>query len=342
VKNISQQNGEAEYIAPPNGSRCVMTFMSHQAEPPFESEAEQMGVWGKKWGVSNDVGKIRMILVKRPGDEMKMIDESKWNAELGVIIDPDKYYWRSRHKPDLARLQAQHDAMVDILKKEGIEVHYIENQSDDGTKSVYTRDPAIIVKGGAIIGRLSRVMRKGEERRMMQKLASLGMPILHTVCGTGLWEGGGFAWIDEKHAVTAQCVAGNEVAAKQVEDVLRLQGVELLRVANTGYDIHIDGAFVMIDVDRAIIDSAMLPYWFLDKLRELKIRCIERHPEDGPFGVNCLALEPGKILMATEAEKTANLLRKEGIEVILTDISELTKGGGGIHCSTLPLIRDDV
>ncbi len=336
------QAKDAEYIAPPNGKRCVMSLLTHRAEPPFDNESEQKRVWGRKWGISNDVGKIRMVLVKRPGDEMKVIDESKWDPELGVIIDPDRYYWRCRQKPDLEKLQAQHDAIVNILKKEGIDVQYIENQPGDGTKSVYTRDPAIVVKGGAIIGRMSRLMRKGEERRMMQKLASLGMPILRTITGSGLLEGGGFGWINKKTAVTALCVAGNETAAKQVEEVLALQGVELIRVANNGSDIHIDGAFVMVDVDRAIVDPSMLPYWFIDRLRELKIQCIEPHPEDGPFGVNCLALEPGKILMATEAERTAAILRKEGIEVILTDISELTKGGGGIHCSTLPLIRDDV
>jgi N-dimethylarginine dimethylaminohydrolase len=339
---MNAKNDESFYIAPPNGYGCVMSKIPHLSEPPFESEEEQKRIWGRKWGISNDVGKIRMVLVKRPGDEMKMIDESKWDPELGIIVDRDRYYWRSKQKPDIEKLQAQHDAMVGVFKKEGVEVEYIENQPDDGSKSVYTRDPAIVVKGGAIIGRMSRLMRKGEERKMMQKLASLGMPILHIVHGTGIREGGGFAWINKNTAVVSLSIAGNEEGARQVEEVLRVQGVQLIRVPNTGFDVHIDGAFVMIDTDRAIIDSTMLPYWFLETLKELKIWVIEKHPDDGPFGVNCLALEPGKIMMASEAEKTAGLLRKEGIEVILLDISELVKGGGGIHCSTLPLIREEV
>jgi len=333
---------EDYYVAPPNGYKCVMSFVPHSSEPPFEQESELKRVWGKKWGISNDVGKIRVILVKRPGDEMKIVDESKWDPELGVIIDRDRYYWRSRSKPDLKKLQAQHDAMIDVLRKEGIQVEYIENQPDDGTKSVYTRDPAIVVKGGAIVGRMARLMRKGEEKRMMQKLASLGMPILRTISGNGLLEGGSFSWINKENAVLSLSIAGNEEAARQVEEVLRVQGVNLIKVPNTGYDIHIDGAFVMIDKNRAVTDTTMLPYWFLKILKDLKVECIERHRDDGPFGVNCLALEPGKILMASEAEKTAKLLEKEGVKVMTIDISELVKGGGGIHCSTLPLIRDDI
>jgi N-dimethylarginine dimethylaminohydrolase len=330
----------SEKIAPLNGYGNVMTYLPSLPEPAFEDDSTLTSVWGERWGISNDIGKIRVILVKRPGDEMKTIDESRWDPDLGVIIERDRYYWRSRRKPDLEKLQAQHDAITTALKNEGIRVEYIENTSNDTTKSIFTRDPAIVVKGGAIVGRMARQMRRGEERRITQKMASLGMPILHTIHGTGLLEGASFAWLDEENAALALSVAGNEEGARQVGEVLKTQGVNLITVDNHGYDIHIDGAIVMIDRGRALIDSSGLPYWFTKTLRDLKIDCIEKHPDDDGLGVNCLAVEPGKLLMASIAEKTIRILEKEGITVIPVDVGEIAKNGGGIHCSTLPLIRD--
>ena len=40
-----------------------------RGEPSFELAEMLEKVWGKHWGVSNDVGKMRSVLVSRPGSE---------------------------------------------------------------------------------------------------------------------------------------------------------------------------------------------------------------------------------------------------------------------------------
>ncbi len=40
-----------------------------QGEPSFESQEMLEKVWGRRWGLSNDVGKLRTVLVGRPGQE---------------------------------------------------------------------------------------------------------------------------------------------------------------------------------------------------------------------------------------------------------------------------------
>jgi N-dimethylarginine dimethylaminohydrolase len=81
-----------------------------------------------------------------------------------------------------------------------------------------------------------------------------------------------------------------------------------------------------------------LPYWFLDKLADLGIRTVEVHPDEWG-AVNCLAVRPGKVIMPGPSPRTAERLNRLGVEVIEIDYSEVEKGGGGVHCSTLPLIR---
>ncbi|WP_247345244.1 arginine deiminase family protein [Bradyrhizobium sp. 61] len=125
-------------------------------------------------------------------------------------------------------------------------------------KSVYTRESVIAVGGGAIVTRLGPPIRRGEELPVTRTLANLGMPILRTISDVGLMEGGSFAFITPKLAVVGLSSRVDEEGARQLEDVLRTQGVELLRVHLTGYRLHIDGMFVMIDRDTAFVNPTLL------------------------------------------------------------------------------------
>ena len=64
-------------------------------------------------------------------------------------------------------------------------------------KSCYTRDSVIAVGGGAIVTRLGSTHppRRGTARST-RTLARIGCPILRTISGTGVAEGGSFAWLN--------------------------------------------------------------------------------------------------------------------------------------------------
>jgi N-dimethylarginine dimethylaminohydrolase len=171
-------------------------------------------------------------------------------------------------------------------------------------------------------------------------VAALGMPILRTINGSGIFEGGSFAFLNEQTAVVGIGARANAEGARQVEEVLRTLGVELLKVELNGYRQHIDGAFVMADVDVALINPLGLPFWFLEKLKALKIRTVECQPDDPPFTVNCLAVRPGRVVMSRTSARTVERLGKAGVEVIALDYEHVYRGGGGVHCSTAPLVRD--
>jgi N-dimethylarginine dimethylaminohydrolase len=168
------------------------------------------------------------------------------------------------------------------------------------------------------------------------------MPILRTIHGTGVLEGGSFAWLDRRTAVVGLGTRVNDEGARQLEEVLRAQGVELLRVQLPGYRQHVDGVFVMVDVDLALVNPSLIPYPLLEKLDQLKIRTIDLHPDDHPFTVNCLAVRPSRVLMSETSGHTLDRLAKAGVEVIPLEFDAVYRGGGGIHCSTAPLARDPV
>ena len=47
----------------------TMKLFGSEAEPPFESAGQLEAVWGRAWGCDNDVGRLRVVLMHRPGDE---------------------------------------------------------------------------------------------------------------------------------------------------------------------------------------------------------------------------------------------------------------------------------
>jgi len=320
--------------------QAIKTFAS-EAEPAFESPEMQRLVWGREWGCPNDVGTLRVVLLHRPGDELGIVDTAKWDEEILAYADREAgWYWRGRQGPDLPAMQAQHDHLAEVLRHEGVQVEYVTEVTPGRIKSSSTRDQVVAVKGGAIVCRMGARLRRGEEGPATRKLVSLGLPILRTIHGTGIFEGGSFAFLNEQTAVVGVGARANLEGARQVEDVLRAQGVEMLKVDLAGYRQHIDGGLTMIDVDTALINPGVLPFWFLEKLKAIKIRTIEVYHEDEFFTVNCLAVRPGRVIMSETSQRTLERLDKAGIEVIPIAFEAVYRGGGGIHCSTAPLVRD--
>jgi N-dimethylarginine dimethylaminohydrolase len=313
-------------------------------DPPFEERSELEKYWGRAWGVDNDVGRIQSILVHRPGDEMKIVDPSKRIESIGSFGDLEAgWYFQSDRVPPLAEMQSEHDALVAALRARGIEVHDVEGVDGGRLKSCYTRDPVIMVKGGAIVTRMGTRIRRGEELAITRTLAKLGVPVLRTLSGSAVMEGGSFAWINPRTCVIGCGIRVNREGAAQVGEVLKRQGVDLIVIDLVGYDIHIDGSFQMVDRDLALVDPFGLPYSFLEKLKELKVRTIEITPADNKWIINSLAVAPGELIMPEGAtNRTLDLMASHGLTWTILPYDRMQLNGGGIHCSTTPLIRDPV
>ncbi len=336
VSDRSTSSGEQPYPANFHQTLCPPT-----PAPGFDDPSEMVRVWGKEWGASDEVGPLLLVLMRRPGDEMLRIRADCWDERAQALVDPEgKWYWTHRTPPNLPLMQAQHDGLADALRQEGVEVCYVQGMPAEFPKATYTRDPMVTIRGGAIIGRLAPLMRRGEERYVTQTIVSLGIPILRTIAGTGMMEGGTFAKLRKDTAVFGTSIRCNVEAAKQVEDTLRWFGIELIVVPMSGWSIHLDGSFVMVDTDKALVNPVGLPHWFLDQLSELGIEAIFRH-EAERWALNSLTIRPGRVIMNDSSPYTRERLEQRGVEVVTVSYDEVQKNGGGIHCSTMELLRTD-
>ena len=312
-----------------------------EAEPAFESAEQQALVWGGEWGAHDEVGPLRQVLVRTPRDEFKRVRADCWDERAQALVDPaGGWYWESREPPDLELVDAQHAGLVSALEAEGVDVVRVEGPSAEHlSRPIYTRDPLCTVPGGAIIGRMAPAMRRGEERMVSQAVSELGMPILRTIHGTGLLEGGSFVKLTPRLAAYGTSFRCNEEGARQLREVLDVLGIELLVLPLAGWSIHIDGHIGMVDVDKALVEPAGLPYWFLDRLAAEGIEAIPC-PAGEEWAINSLALRPGRVLMCDGYPRAREALERRGVDVVTIPYAEIQKGGGGVHCSTMELRRD--
>ena len=99
----------------------------------------------------------------------------------------------------------------------------------------------------------------------------------------------------------------------------------------------------MLHHDVANVYPAVLPFVFMEELKRLGVRMVPVNHEDPSWTVNCLAIAPGRVLMRDRVSaRTQEALDRAGVRVRLVPYDKVCLGGGGIHCSTSPLVRDPV
>ena len=302
--------------------------MIEEVETKFKKDLKKN--WGD-WGVTSEIGKLRSVLLRKAGKEIEGIEDYK-DYSLKSPWDPTK-------------VRYQQEELIDIYKNNGVEVHLIEEMGEDKPNGIFVRDLVFMTNEGAIIARPAIECRQGEEVYAAKQLMKLGVPIIKTITGNGIFEGACGLWLDRETVLLGYGYRCNQSGFLQVEEELRNIGVKNLIKAEIPRGLaHLDSFLAFADYKVALSSKISAPNSIYEELMEREIKIIEI-PSDIEFQNFChnfVALEPGKIIMPTGNPKTQSLLEKEGIEVITTDMSEIQKGNGAIHCMTAFLKRDDV
>lgn len=290
-------------------------------------EADMKEYWGD-WGVCSEVDTLKAVLLRRPGREIENFDANavRYSEEP---VDPEL-------------MRRQHDAVADIYRSFGVKVYYVEEQREDRPNAVFCRDLMFMTPEGAILTRPGMAARRGEERYIAQTLGKLGVPILRTISGDGMFEGANAMWVDRHTCVVSTGSRCNRSGFEQVKYELERMGVEVWHMQQPYSNIHIDGLMNPASEDTVLVHASQVPYDILDMLKKKGYRILEapsRTEVRESFSCNFVALEPGHIVMAEGSPRTRELLEKNGIKVQTVDISEIMKGKGALHCITAYLKR---
>ncbi len=285
----------------------------------------------KQYGSQSMVAPLRRVLVRRPD-------------EAFAVADPARWHYTGR--PDLALAQAQHDALVSVLRAAGAEVIDHPEPQPGRADAIFVHDPAIVCDAGAVILSMGKALRRGEEAAMARRLAEVGVPIHYTLHDGARAEGGDLLWLDHDTLAAGLGFRTNAEGVRQLEEALTPLGVTVIPVPLPYYQgaeacLHLQSLISLVDEKVALVYPALLPVPFWQLLRERGFQIIELPEEEfQSMGCNVLALAPKKCLALEGNPRTRHLLEAAGCEVATYPGSEVSfKAEGGPTCLTRPILR---
>ena len=135
----------------------------------------------KAYGCQTMYQPLRNVLVRPP-------DQAFGTA------DPER--WHYTGQPDLAVATSEHEAFVGQIRENGAEMIVHDHELPDHADALYVHDPAIVTDRGAIILRMGKALRRGEEEAIEAAFEKAGVPIHAKLTGEALAVGGDLLWID--------------------------------------------------------------------------------------------------------------------------------------------------
>ena len=288
-------------------------------------------VWGENWSVTSEIGKLRAVRGHRPGKEIENIK------------DPEAIYFRDFIDAEKARWE--HDQLVNVYREHGVQVYNIAETDSGCPNAMYCHDLILGTPEGVIITRPGIEIRHKEVKFAAQKAAEIGIPIVKTIHGNGIFDGACATWVDKETVIVGTGSRCNQAGLKQVSDTFQEMGVKnIITLSIARNQNHLDGFLSIVDQRVAVTYPYITPDIIYEELGKRGFEFVEipSFEEKINFAANSVALEPGRIIMPKGSPRTVELLQKKGIEVIELDLDEIKKGGGSVHCLTAFLKRDDI
>jgi dimethylargininase len=234
---------------------------------------------------------------------------------------------------DVALAQAQHAEYRQALAEAGVTVEILP-PDERYPDSCFMQDPAMVIRGRAIINRPGAASRLGEEEALADLLAAR-FPTRRIVA-PGTLEGGDVLILPDRVVVgrsdrtNRAGIAQLVVALADLTGLPKLSGcagLPVLEAPVAGY-LHLLSAVThlgngtLLGVEDFILPPALAGFPVL------------RVPTDEGYACNALGIGD-KVILPAGYPKTAATLKAHGFDVLLVPTTEFAKADGGVTCLAL-------
>ena len=280
----------------------------------------------KLHGCSNMTAQLRRVLLRAPRAE-----------ELGLWRE---YGWRAA--PDAVRIAHEHEALCALLAGAGAEVALAEAPATGDPDAIYVYDPALIADEGAVLLRPGKAGRRGEPEALGIELERAGVPIAGHLDEPALAEGGDLVRLDERTLLVGLGYRTNRAGADALAELTGLDVVtfDLPHWHGEREVMHLLSLLSPLAEDLVVAYPPLLPTRLAQLLAERAVEIVAvPENEFESMGANVFALAPRVALVVDGNPETRHRLEQAGVEVLVYQGTELSKGDGGPTCLTCPLLR---
>ena len=225
-----------------------------------------------------------------------------------------------RHTVDVRRARAQHADYCRALSDLGLEVIHVA-RDDERPDSCFVEDNAVVHGGRALICRMAKESRRGEQLGVAAKLEE-SMPVRWAEEPATI-EGGDVVHLDDK-LICGFTQRTNPDGMAQMEEWLR---VPVSTIFDPGI-MHLKSYVTYLGKGIAIATEKYSRHPALEGLHILI------PPEGEEYAADTLAIGD-TVLMPAGRVHTHEMVREAGFDVISLDVSEFEKSEGAITCLSI-------
>ncbi|MGH3872778.1 MAG: dimethylarginine dimethylaminohydrolase family protein [Pseudonocardiaceae bacterium] len=238
--------------------------------------------------------------------------------------------------PDAALATIQHERLVAVLAQHGVTLHWVD--PTDVRIQLYTRDMGFGIDDVFFRSRPATAVRRREQAGLARLL-----PRLSKVrdLADGYIEGGDVIVTDDDVLVGIGD-STNVDGVESLRKALAAEGIDRrvvpIEFAHSGV-VHLDVHFTMAGPQVGLFNRKAFTPGSCGYL-ESRFDLVEvTEDETRSLAVNTLALAPDTLILNATDERIASEIESRGTTAVPIDYSEITRFPGGLHCSTLPLVR---
>lgn len=224
------------------------------------------------------------------------------------------------HTVNVARARDQHAAYTHTLAELGLEIIRLP-RDDQHPDACFIEDTAVIYEGKALLSRLAKKSRRGEEDSVAEVLRE-HLPV-HRIRAPGTLEGGDVIQLPHR-IISGISQRTNQAGITQMQSYFRVP----IDTIVDPHLIHLKSHVTYLNNNIMLTTPIYADHPILSDFKVLVV------PDNEHYAANTLTFDD-TVLMPAGYPKTYQMVEQSGFTVICLNMSEIAKCDGALTCLSL-------